>query len=171
MSSRAPMPWFLYGASTNALARYPQVPESRPGRGMRSKIAEVHHADRLAGELTQPADPAGGFAFVPVEEAGFEALVGDVAVVFGGPGAAEGGDRRAVGAVGDSDDRGRHGPRAYRYRRGRAMSPVRRWTATGWPRSALAPRGAERAYPAVGKLAGSQLWCQAWPFQWRMRYW
>jgi hypothetical protein len=32
-------------------------------------------------------------------------------------------------------------------------------------------QGAERAYPAGGKLGGSQLCCQARPFQWRMTYW
>ena len=48
---------------------------------------------------------------------GLEARVGDLAVVFGGPRAAEGGDRRAVGAIGDPNDGGRHGPRAYRGRK------------------------------------------------------
>ena len=99
-----------------------RVGEVSPGAGVAAGAGhtleerEVHHADRLAEELRQPADPVGGFAFVPVEEAGFEALVGDVAVLFGGPGLAEGGDGRAIGAVGDPDDRGWHGPRAYRRR-------------------------------------------------------
>ena len=100
-----------------------RVGEVAPGAGVAAgaghalEEGEVHHADRLAGELRQPADPVGGFAFVPVEEAGFEVLVGDVAVVLGGPLATEGGDGRAIGAVGDPDDGGWHGPRAYRGRR------------------------------------------------------
>jgi len=96
------------------------------GAGHPLEEREVHHADRMAGEFRHPADPAGGFAFVPVEKPGFEARVGDITVVFGGPGAAEGGDRRAVGAVGDPDDGCWHGPRAYRGRKCRDTVQVAR---------------------------------------------
>jgi hypothetical protein len=97
--------------------RVPEVPPgTRIAAGARHALEDrqVHHADRLAGHLGQPGDPAGRFALVPVTETSLESLVVRGAGLLSGPGAAQRREGGPVGEAGDPDDGFYHERRAYR---------------------------------------------------------
>jgi len=93
--------------------QHERVAEVAPGAGVATGLRhpvehrQVHHADRLAGDLGQPADPAGGLPVVPVTEPRVEPRVVNRPEQLGGPRAAQGGEGGRVASARDAD--GGHG--------------------------------------------------------------